>query len=179
VLDDLNQNVIKALFSYDPEEGLLRWRNPAGVYGRIPAGSIAGSTTNKEGYRYVSINGKLYRGSRLIWVYMTGEWPKFQVDHKDRNTGNDKWDNLRLATCGNNQANKGKQKSKKRKPTSMLKGVQAVKKARGIRYRAIATKDGVREHLGYFDTEELAHAAYLKRSKELHGEFASDGKPPD
>jgi HNH endonuclease len=178
VLDDLNQSIVKALFSYDPQEGLLRWRNPSGRYERIPAGSVAGGP-NKEGYRYVNINGRFYRGSRLVWLYMTGQWPKFQVDHKDRDTGNDKWENLRLATCSQNTANKGKQKSKKRKPTSLLKGVQAVKKARGIRYRAIATKDGVREHLGYFDTEELAHAAYLRRSKELHGEFASDGKPPD
>src|SRR4029077_7784972 len=86
-LDDLNQNLVKALFSYDPEEGLLRWRNPSGRYGRIPAGSIAGGTTNAEGYRYVSINGTIYRASRLIWLYMTGEWPKSQIDHKDRDTG--------------------------------------------------------------------------------------------
>jgi HNH endonuclease len=176
VLDDLNQAIVKALFSYDPEEGLLRWRNPSGRYGRIPAGSIAGSP-NKEGYRYVSINGKFYRGSRLVWLYMTGEWPKSQVDHEDRNTGNDKWKNLRLATGSQNKANSSKYGGKTK--SSLLKGVQAVQKAKGIRYRAIATKDGIREHLGYFDTEELAHAAYLKRSEELHGEFASDGKPPD
>ncbi len=178
MLKDLSQSVVKALFSYDPEEGLLRWRNPSGRHGRIAAGSVAGGP-NKEGYRYVSINGRFYRGSRLVWLYMTGQWPKVQVDHKDRDTGNDKWDNLRLATGTQNRANAGKQKSKKRKPTSMLKGVQAVPKAKSIRYRAIATRDGVREHLGYFDTEDEAHAAYLKRSKELHGEFASDGKPPD
>ncbi len=179
MLDDLTAEEVRSLFTYDPSEPFLRWRNPSGRYGRIPAGSEAGGINKVEGYRHVTVNGKNYRVSRLIWVHVKGEWPPHQVDHKDRDTSNDRWDNLRLATCGNNQANKGKQKSKKRKPTSMLKGVQAVQKARSIRYRAVATKDGVIEHLGYFDSEELAHAAYLKRAKELHGEFASDGKPPD
>lgn len=177
MLDDLTAEQIRAIFTYNPDEGLLRWKFAAGMGGRYPAGSVAG-TLNKEGYRYVIVNGKHYRASRVIWLYVTGEWPKVQVDHEDRSTGNDKWNNLRLATGSQNKANCGKYKGKGPK-SSLLKGVQAVQKARSIRYRAIATKDGVREHLGYFDTEEEAHAAYLKRAEELHGEFASDGKPPD
>lgn len=177
MLEDLNQTIVKALFSYDPEEGLLRWRNPSGRYERIPAGAVAGGTSNKEGYRYVTINGRLYRASRLIWLWMTGEWPPHQVDHRDRDTGNDKWENLRLADGSQNKANCRKYQGKPK--SSLLKGVQAVQKRHSIRYRATATKDGVRENLGSFDTEEEAHEAYLKRAKELHGEFASDGKPPD
>ena len=170
MLDDLTAEHIRSIFTYDPMEGLLRWKFAAGMGGRYPAGSVAG-TLNGEGYRYVNINGKNYKGSRVIWLYMTGEWPPVQVDHEDTDTGNDKWINLRLANGSQNKANCKKYKGKKPK-SSLLKGVQAVQKARGIRYRAITTKDGVREHLGYFDTEELAHAAYLKRSEELHGEFA-------
>lgn len=169
MLTDLTAEEIRELFTYDPEEGLLRWRKSSGRHGRIPAGTVAGGTSsNAEGYRNVNVRRKLYRASRLIWVFMTGEWPPHQVDHEDRDTGNDKWKNLRLATGSQNKANCGKYKGK----SSLLKGVQAVQKARSIRYRAIVTKNGVREHLGYFDTEELAHAAYLKRAQELHGEFA-------
>jgi len=94
------------------------------------------------------------------------------VDHVDRNPANDKWENLREATGSQNKANCRKYRNK----SCNLKGVQAVQKRRSIRYRAIATKDGVRQHLGYFDTPELAHAAYLKASAALHGEYASDGK---
>lgn len=169
MLDDLTAEFVRGLFTYDPLEGLLRWRNRAGRHGRIPARSIAGRV-HSQGYRYVTISGKHYRGSRVIWVYVTGEWPKVQVDHQDLDPGNDKWSNLRLATRSQNKANGGKYR--RSGGETLPKGVQAVQKRRSIRYRAIATKDGVREHLGYFDTPDQAHAAYLKRSKELHGEFA-------
>lgn len=169
MLNDLTQANVQELFSYDKEEGLLRWKNPSGRYGRIPAGAVAGSTSNKEGYRYVSINGKLYRASRLIWLWVTGEWSEEQIDHKDGNTSNDKWENLREATRSQNKANCGKYK--RDKASCPLKGVQAVQKKHSIRYRAVVTKDGVRRNLGNFDTPEEAHAAYLAASEELHGEF--------
>lgn len=169
MLNDLTAEQVRGLFTYDPNEPFLRWRNPSGRYGRILAGSVAGGINSAEGYRNVTIGGKNYRVSRLIWVYMTGEWPPHQIDHENRKTCDDRWGNLRLATGSQNKANCGKYKGK----SSLLKGVQAVQKAKSVRYRAVATKDGVIEHLGYFDTEELAHAAYLKRAKELHGEFAS------
>lgn len=168
MLKNLTAKFVREKFTYDPEEGLLRWRNPSGRHGRIPAGSVAGTITEAEGYRSVTIGGRQYRASRLIWVYVTGKWPKVQIDHEDTDTGNDRWNNLRLATGSQNKANSRKYRNK----SSLLKGVQAVQKRRSIRFRAVATKDGVREHLGYFDTEQEAHVAYLKRAEELHGEFA-------
>lgn len=173
MLTDLTAAKVRRTFTYDPDEGLLRWKNDAGRYGRIPAGTVAGRI-HEEGYRYVMVDGKQYRASRIIWLYMTGKWPPVQVDHEDTDPGNDKWGNLRLATGSQNKANSRKYR-KNGEASALPKGVQAVQKRRSIRYRAIATKDGVREHLGYFDTPELAHAAYLKRSEELHGEFARAG----
>ena len=171
MLTDLSAEEVRNLFAYDPDEGLLRWRNAAGRYGRIPAGTVAGRI-HEEGYRYVTIYGRHYRASRIIWLWMTEKWPEHQVDHEDRNPGNDKWDNLRRATGSQNKANCRKYRNK----SCDLKGVQAVQKRRSIRYRAIATKNGQRVHLGYFDTPELAHAAYLSAAEMMHGEFASDGK---
>lgn len=171
MLTDLTAEKVRELFTYDKEEGLLKWNYDAGRYGRYPKGTIAGRP-NHEGYRYITIGTKPYRASRLIWLYVTGEWPEYQIDHKDRDPTNDKWINLRQATGSQNKANCRKYRNK----SCELKGVQAVQKRHSIRYRAIATKDGVRRHLGYFDTPELAHAAYLKASEVLHGDFASDGK---
>lgn len=172
MLTDLTAEKIRALFTYDKEEGILRWRNASGRYGRYPAGSPAGSP-NAEGYFQVRVDGQSYRICRLIWLHITGEWPKHQIDHIDRNPANDKWENLREATSSQNTANRGKNKPDK--ASCPLKGVQAVQKRKSIRYRANAAKDGQRFHLGYFDTPEEAHAAYVRASEELHGEFASDG----
>lgn len=173
MLNDLTAEFLRDRFSYDPDDGLLRYRSEVSIKGKVaPAGTIAGSF-NKEGYRYIKIDYRNYRASRLVWLYVTGEWPKHQIDHKDRNASNDKWENLREATGSQNKANCGKYKTKKF--SCHLKGVQAVQKRKSIRYRAVASKDGNIFHLGYFDTPEEAHAAYLKASEELHGEFASDG----
>lgn len=175
MLKDLTAEQVREKFSYDPDEGLLRYREPTVRYCKlVPAGSVAGGK-NREGYRYIMFNGVHYRASRVIWLYMTGEWPERQVDHKDRDTTNDKWINLRQATGSQNKANCRKYRNK----SCELKGVQAVQKKRSIRYRAVATKDGKVQHLGYFDTPEEAHAAYLKASEVMHGEFASDGKEKD
>jgi hypothetical protein len=170
MLDNLSAAHVRAIFSYDPQEGLLRWRNDCGMGNRIPAGSVAG-TLNKEGYRYVIVDGRHYRAARVIWLWMTGKWPLGQVDHKDRGTSNDKWENLREATGSQNKANSRKYRNK----SCSLKGVQAVQKRHSIRYRAVVTKDGVRRSIGNFGTPEEAHAAYVKAAQELHGEYASAG----
>lgn len=175
MLDDLTCEHVRSIFTYSKKDGLLRWRFPAGMGGKIPAGSVAGGI-HPEGYRQVSVNGKTYRVSRIIWLYVTGKWPKGQLDHKDRNPGNDKWSNLREANGSQNKANNGKYKRQKPgKCHCEFKGVMAVQKARSIRYRAGITKDGKRMNLGSFDTAEQAHAAYMKAAKALFGEFASSG----
>lgn len=127
---------------------------------------------NFEGYRYITIDSVRYKANRLAWLYMTGEWPPEQVDHKNHNTGDDRWENLRLATQSQNKANCRTYKKK----SCTLKGVQAVQKRHSIRYRAVATKDGKCINLGNFDTEMEAHLAYVKAATALHGEFAYSGQ---
>lgn len=90
-----------------------------------------------------------------------------EVDHIDGDGLNNTRDNLRLASRGQNAANQKHIKSK-----VGLKGVDK----RGNRYRAMITFQNKTYHLGYFDTPELAHEAYCKKAKELHGEFANTGE---
>lgn len=33
---------------------------------------------------YIKVRKRGYLGSRLAWFYMTGSWPKGEVDHKDQ-----------------------------------------------------------------------------------------------
>ena len=106
VLFPFSRKYILYLFNYDKKEGKLYWKNPPNK--RIRPGTEAGSV-NFEGYRRIKIHGKSYRAHRIIYFLETGEQPK-EIDHRDRNTGNNKFFNLRDGTNGVNQRNKGLRK---------------------------------------------------------------------
>jgi hypothetical protein len=48
-----------------------------------------------DGYRYVKIDGQEYRADHFAHFYMTGEWPKHEIVHRDGNRANNAWDNIR------------------------------------------------------------------------------------
>ena len=91
------------------------------------------------------------------------------VDHIDRNKLNNTRDNLRTCTRTQNQANKCKRKDN----TSGMKGVSWHKESR--KWRATMTVDRKHVNVGYFRSKEDAYNAYIKKSKELYGEFAYQG----
>ena len=96
---------------------------------------------------------------------MTGEDPgEMEVDHKDRDRQNNRWDNLRLATVSQNRMNCGiKSRSGLPKGVKFNKG----------RYGARIVVDKVDHWLGTFDTPEEACQAYKAAANDLHGEFAA------
>lgn len=92
--------------------------------------------------------------------------PGIEVDHRDRNGLNNRRSNLREATRAQNQMNAvGKPYG-----TSRFKGVDWDKKS--MKWRARIKKAGKQKTLGYFTSEEAAHAAYCSVVEELHGKFA-------
>lgn len=98
---------------------------------------------------------------------MTGEWPPQEVDHHDNDGWNNRWDNLRLATRSQNQANTRRYKSN----SSGKKGVfRNGGEARP--WRAQIQKDGKKISLGYFETIEAASEAFAAAATAQHGEFA-------
>ncbi len=101
---------------------------------------------------------------RIIWFLEKGYWPT-QIDHIDRNPSNNKIENLREVTQRENNFNKGKYKTK-----NTSKGVNKV----GNRWVARISAHHVKYHIGTFDTEEQAAAAYQERAKVLHGEYVAD-----
>ena len=89
------------LLTYDPETGGLYWKVARGC--RI--GALAGTRT-AEGYTQVEIDCRLYRAHRVIWLMMTGEWPKRLIDHKNKMRADNRWKNLREATHVQNSRNR-------------------------------------------------------------------------
>jgi HNH endonuclease len=162
---------LHACFTYDPDTGELRWKRrprehfPTAKGWRVFNGNFAGQLagTIVGGYYSVGINGSLYYAQRIIWKLMTGEDPLNTIDHKDGNRTNNRWDNFRPATKLEQTHN-----AKVRKDNTS--GGRGVHKHKGW-WRARISINGVRRHLGLFETAEEASAAYEAAAREAHGEF--------
>jgi hypothetical protein len=156
---------VRALLDYDSLTGRLTWKVSCA---KAKAGKAAGWVDNHGlGQRLViGIGNRNYLAHRLIWLWVTGDWPAVEVDHKDLDQMNNKWENLRLATPSQNKRNQRKRSDNK----SGFKGVGFVKRLG--KFIAAISIDKRNKHLGVFNTAEEAHAAYRKAAREHHGEFA-------
>ena len=158
------QERLQELFDYSVTTGTLTRRK--GFPG-VSVGDVAGSVHRTTGYRVIDVASDRYGAHRLVWMWVTGEDPGDQdIDHIDGCRTNNAWHNLRLATRSQNHCNRGPQAN----GTSGFKGVCFSKRRQ--KWRARLNVGYVEHHLGYFDTPEEAHAAYLAAAERLHGEFA-------
>ena len=113
----LDHTYLISIVSYEPSTGMWRWLR--GIpHTKIKAGDIAGAI-NKDGYRYIRINGVNYLSSRLAFFYMTKEWPDKTVDHKNQVRDDDRWENLEQKDDTEQNHNRGLQKNN----VSGVKGV--------------------------------------------------------
>ena len=162
---------LREILRYDPKTGELYWRlrDDVGSWwnGRY-AGKEAGAHADKKGYFCISIDNHTYRTHRVIWSYVTGEWPEFEVDHKDTDRKNNRFENLRPATVEQQRHNMSLHKDSE----TGFKGVSASKNSR---YRARIWVGGKEIMLGYRDTAKEAHRLYVDAAAMYFGEFARKG----
>lgn len=150
---------LKEVISYDPETGIFTWKH------RKARGGLAGHL-DSNGYLTIRVDWILYGAHRLAWLYMTGSWPSGDIDHKDGDSANNRWANLRDATVSQNMANS----KLSRGNTSGVKGVHWDKDNRKWRARIKVKYKSI--HLGEFDCPAAAHFAYLVEADKQFGEFA-------
>lgn len=116
----LTQAELKENLHYNPETGVFTHiKKKSGIHIGQRAGSI-----HCKGYRYIKVMQVNYRSARLAFLYMTGAFPKNQVDHVDKDRANDRWLNLQDITNLENCRKKGMNKNNK----SGFNGVHFVKK---------------------------------------------------
>ena len=142
---------------YDRKTGTLSWKAGPRKWRR------AGYVT-KAGYRHVTVGGVEVAEHRLIWAIETGEWPTALIDHKDGKKAHNRFRNLRECDYSGNAQNTVAAGSAGR---SLPKGVHRDSRT-GNAYSARIVKNGKCIYLGYFQTPEDAHAAYLAAKAELH-----------
>lgn len=164
-----NADEVRKWLRHIPEDGTFVWlprSDKNASWNTRHAGKIAG-TTDDKGYRRIRFAGQCHLLHRLVWLVTTGSWPVGRLDHKSRNTLDNRFGNLREATPWQNRQNSGKTKQN----TSGYKCVSAFRGrwVSNFRFR------GKNHHAGYFDAPEDAHAAYAKAIADLAGEFHNTG----
>lgn len=148
----VTQQTVKDTFHY--RDGDLYWKQNGSGRRKdlsIPAGCI--DTTS--GYRVITFEYKMYLAHTLIWIYHYGHKKAgTHIDHIDRNSLNNRIENLRQATVSENARNKGIVSNN----TSGHTGVSKIGRNKN-RWRASITVDGRIYNLGtYIDINDAIEA---------------------
>jgi hypothetical protein len=159
----LTQDELIELFEY--RDGNLYWRKQPRPNYPIDITEFAGCFHN--GYLQVGVKGKRYKAHRLIFLIHHGFLPE-HIDHIDRNSLNNKIENLRIATKAENGWNRGKNKNN----SSGYKGVHWNKFAG--KWQAQIMINNKKKHLGYFVCLEEAYKTYCTIANKYHGEFYNE-----
>lgn len=139
---------IQEVIDYNPETGELKRKDR----------KYQPKSVGSHGYRQITIDGKQWLFHNLIWIYMTGELPKGEVDHINHIRTDNRWDNLRDIPMAQNRA---EIRMRKDNPS----GYTGVMKAKN-KWCARIQVNGKKKHLGTFNTIEEAIAARKKAEEE-------------
>lgn len=186
-----SQAQLKELVTYVPETGEFFWNElPEGhTYHKMSAknwntqfaGKAVGGAPSKDmkGYAVLKlyICGKFYKAHRVAWKWMTGEEPPEKIDHKNRNSLDNCWKNLRDASEFENAWNRSKNSNNK-------SGYTGVTKTPYGKWVAYTTHNGTQYYLGTFSCKHEAAEIVKEKRDELgfdegHGqEIANYRKTP-
>lgn len=163
------QAVLQARLSYEPSTGAFSWIDSKTV--KVPAGSPAGTVMN-AGYVHIQLDGVLYLGHRLAWMFVTGGDPGLaQVDHRNGVYADNRWDNLRLAPNGSKD---NTQNIRVRKDsTSGVTGVSFDKRKQ--QWHAYIAVDRKLHTIGFFPSLESAAEA-RRAAKPNYHKFCSEDR---
>lgn len=168
MVEKLPAEYVRECLDYNPETGIFRWKFRDDIPQYVNAqyeGKVAGQE-HSEGYRVICIKYQRYFSHRLAWLLMTGEWPKDEIDHIDCNRKNNKWNNLREATCSQNFMNRKILEN----TVSGFKGVNWHKQNKKWLVRMKVNKKSI--YVGCYDDIEDAKKSMIEARKKHHGEFA-------
>jgi hypothetical protein len=171
---EITPELVRALFSCDPTTGHLTWlrrevnelfsAKSVAVFNTKYAGKVAGSV-NVHGYVVIDLFGLPRLAHRLVWMHITGEAPKHNIDHINGCRSDNRFDNLRDVPQATNNQNR---RSANRNNATGLLGVAKVNRRGRTVFVSCITLNEKTIKLGDFTTPEEAHAAYVKAKPAIH-----------
>jgi hypothetical protein len=138
----------------------FHYDSATGVFIHRASGATAGSR-RADGRIALTIGGKSFAAHRIAWLYETGNWPLAEIDHLDGDPGNNRFANLRDVDRKTNMQNQRSAHS------DNALGVLGVHREND-RFMAQISINGRPKRIGYFDTLEEAHNAYLDMKRRVH-----------
>jgi hypothetical protein len=167
-MKSITQQQLKELFDYREDGNLVRKTSIAGngnTAGRVVGHKPKHITRNCR-YASTKINGQHYSVHKLIYMWHTGVWPE-QLDHINKDSLDNRIENLRLATTSQNASNRKLFTSN----TSGVKGVSWHKAQKKWFVYVDVNKE--RKNIGYFDDFELAELVAIEARDKFHGAYAN------
>lgn len=164
-------------FSYNKKTGALVWKKrPSHHFSNDGGCNIwnsryANTRTGylmRNGYLQTRISGKLYLTHRIVYKMKYGVDPAHEIDHRNRNPRDCRWDNLREATSTQNSQNQSL-----RKNNTGFKGVYYDRERGKFQVGIRVNKRKI--HLGRYATAEEAYKVYCVAAKKYFGEFRCIG----
>jgi hypothetical protein len=154
---------LRELFDYVAATGELVRK--VAISPRAKVGEVIG-WQHPDGYCYASVDKHSYPLSHLVWLWH-GRDAVPELDHENRCNSDNRIENLREATRGQNMHNIGIAKNN----TSGAKGVFWKKDKR--KWRVRIGVNGKRIHIGDFDDFEFAELVAIEARAKYHGSFAN------
>lgn len=148
----------REVLDYNPLTGLFKWKSRQIYRGRFTHirnnFPTVGALSKKDGYIRIQFGGRPELAHRIAWLWMTGEWPKQDIDHINRKRADNRWHNLRELSRSKNCRNR---------KYNQRAGVHFDKEIKKWRVYIWREKIG-HIHIGIYHSEALA----LKISHLLH-----------
>lgn len=161
----LDHRRLLELLSYNPKTGIFIWKKDFFINSKTRIGKKAGYCYSKIKKRiYIDIDAVRYPAHRLAWFYYYKKWPKIELDHINRNDGDNRISNLRECNRSQNMCNT------LRKNSSGVKGVYKHKVNNS--WVAEVWFERRKHNIGSFKTKEEAAIARAIAAYKIQGNFA-------